>query len=203
MSRAFVPILSIACVALACCGKTPPQLSDHVLQAARAGYDAFRAGDQASLDRQIQTLDRLGPSDPTDPAFDGCTSQAFALRRLSRATQGLEHLDDPTILSMSEEARFVYFDRFVADYSREAAGGGAWSCNSVPADPKLLNQDVAVGNSYGAAAEEKERLWLISLRRSFGGQFRPRMANAAHELDVNDIGYQALADTDPLTFTNP
>jgi hypothetical protein len=181
----------IACVLLAGCGKPlPPPVN---LAVVTAGFDAFKAGDQAALERGIQSLAAGLPADLTSGVFVGCTPEGYALRRIARAKQQLEYLDQPTVLSMGDEVKFIYFQQLISGgggkvgETGEVGGPTDFECERDPAYPESHQLDDQERYAIRDAGRDRMRTWFAALRQSLGDQFDPSMQNAAKQLNANKL----------------
>src|SRR5271154_3509452 len=80
-------ILSMTGALLAGCERRSEPLSapDLTVQTVAKGFDAYVAGDQAGLDKDVQDLASRLPADESGEAFISCSSSGYGLRRLERA----------------------------------------------------------------------------------------------------------------------
>lgn len=185
MKSVTAALLSIAVLALVGCARPPP---DAAYTATSAEFDAYRKGDRTALEAQIQALAALVPADRTSMPFIGCTPKGFWLRRDARLQQELQYLDNDTLLSMSEEAQFLYLRRLVRDTELSHGKGGSRDridreCREgAPAMQALDDEEAKL---YDQLGEQKLDAWDASLRQSFGGQYGARMMNAERLLAVN------------------
>lgn len=198
-------ILSIACFILAGCHKRPQQshiAPDPIVQIVAAGYDAYRAGDQTTLDGDIQALAARLPADETAGTFVSCTSQGFAMRRVERAKRKLEYLDNPTVLAMGEVEQFVFFQQLVeeqfhwldsqgrlADQPADVQGPADavegptdFECETAPGFADSHTADLRQHDAIQRAGYARLRVWLNDLHQSLDTQFDTRLQNGAQEL---------------------
>lgn len=217
--RLPLAVLSMGCALLTGCERrvaapdTPPAVApDALVHTVIAGYDAFWAGDRDALAAAIQRLDARLPSDETHGVFIACSTHRAELWRTERARRVLKYLDNPTVLSMAGEEKFIYFQQYVeGDYSQIDARGRLVLFNE-PNLPDVLNNPNApsdfecertagydrslIVNSkqdklLQAAGRARLRDWLINLRQSLDTQLAPRMQNAAVELQRNQLRFSS------------
>ncbi len=180
-----------ACALLAGCSKPLPPPAN--LATVTAGFDAFKAGDQAALERDVETLAAGLPADQTSGVYIACTPEGYALRRLAKAKQQLSFLDEPTVLAMGEEEKYVYFQQLIVEgggYGHQVGDVGGptdFECERDPAYPESHQLDDQQFYAIRDAGRERLRAWFGALRQSLGSEFDSQMQNAAKELYSNKL----------------
>lgn len=212
LRRGLLVSSSIAWVLAAGCSPLPappPRAAarDAVADTVVAGFDAFKADDQTTLENDIQKLSDLLPADETDAAFSDCSPQGFRLRRIERAKRLLEHLDDSPIPSMGDEEKYVYFQQLIENIGLPLAPDGrvAWrtqttndplqnsnapsdfECQATDGYQQSATADVDEQEAIRSAGRDRMRAWLIDLRRTDDTQLDVRLQSAASELNQNNL----------------
>ena len=170
--------VSALCVAicLASCGQ---KASDEAAPFA-AGIAAFKAGDRPAL---VSALESLEPP-ATAPAE--CTAEAMSAARKMAMRRILSALDNSAVLSMGEEARYLYF----IGISDNQVEGVAWpreTCKDGP-NGKVLTVDdamrrAALMKSWQSAGKD----WRDAMSAKYGAELRPRLKAAQKTLRVNRL----------------
>ena len=180
------------------CAKRPPEPpppQPENLAAIATGYDAFMAGDRAALESQIQTLAARLPADETNGGFADCSTRGYEMRRVERARRKLQYLDNPTLASMGEDERYVFFQQLVDDRfqqmfePREASAGvddvggpTNFECQTAPGYAQSMAMEQLERDAVYNAGRMRVRVWLQRLRQLYGEQLNARMQSAAKEL---------------------
>jgi hypothetical protein len=172
-----------AALSLAGCGGSTSSSSDTTAFA--AGVSAFKAGDRAALDAALVTL--KATSDDPPP----CSPQAFAVARRTAFRQILEPLDRSAVMSMSEEARFVYLTGAIGrGVSDESAQSPTQSCKGQKDVSLLAMQDAVERVTALKTIVGTTKAWRETLVAKHGEQLDARLKAAARTLQANhfDIG---------------
>lgn len=189
-AQASAAVMALAAFQLASCAKPPPPRD---LASVTAGFDAFKAGDRAGLERQIQALGQGLPDDRTSGVFVACSEEGYALRRQARAKQELEVLDQPPAISLSDGARYVYFQFLIAGGDAKAGrfgdvgGPTDFECERDPTYDQSHQMDDAEHFAIRDAGRDRLRAWFTALRTSLGDQFDAQMQDAARQLHNNRL----------------
>ena len=194
--KVFVPALAavLAGSILAACDGKPAEPPRN-LAAVTAGFDAFKAGDQVTLERQIQALDALLPADRTGGVFVACSEEGYAARRVAKAKQRLEILDRSPIFSMSDTAKYVYFQHLVAGgdlkiRTGDVGGPTDFECERTDNHDETMRRDSEEFYAIRDVGRDRMRAWFTALRTSLGADFEPQMKDAAkslHSYGLSDI----------------
>ena len=173
-------------------GGGKPAEQPHNVAAALAGFDAFKSGDQAALETQIQALSAQLPADQTTGPFVACTDQGYALRRVARVKRELEVLDPSQSWLVSDEARFVYFQTLIAGVdlklTPERVGGPTdFECQSADHHDQNVAMDTAETHAIQAAGRDRLKVWFAALQDSLGPQLDPHMQDAAKLLKASGL----------------
>jgi hypothetical protein len=182
--RWIIGAVACAAVGLAGCGGSP--LSEDTT-AFMSGVSAFKAGDRAALDAAVATLKtKAGDAAP-------CSPEAFAAARRSAWRQILEPLDRSAILSMSEEARFVFLSGAIGR-GAENAESPARDCKGQKDVGLLAMQDTVERVAGLKAIVETTKSWHEALVAEHGEQLEARLKAAANTLQANhfDVGPMQL-----------
>ena len=145
-----------------------------------AGIAAFKAGDRPAL---ISALESLEP--PAEAPAE-CTSEAMAAARKAAMRRILGPLDNSAVLSMGEEARYLYF----IGISGQQVEGVAWpreTCKDKPGGKVLTVDDAmrraGVMKSWQSAGKD----WRDAMSAKYGAELRPRLKAAQRTLRVNHL----------------
>ena len=185
---------ALAALILSGCGGGggKPAEQPHNVTAAIAGFDAFKSGDQAALETQIQALSAQLPADQTTGPFVACTDQGYALRRVARVKRELEVLDLSQAWSVGDDARFVYFQTLIggADLklTPERVGGPTdFDCQNADHHDQNVAMDTAETHAIQAAGRDRLKVWFAAVQASLGPQLDPHMQDAAKLLKASGL----------------
>jgi len=177
------------------------------LAAVTAGFNAFQAGDEAGLQKQIAVLGAGLPADQTSGVYVACSPDGYAMRRRARAKQQLDILDKGGAGSMGEAKRYVYFQQLVtggggAGFSSGYVGGPTdFECERDPDYAQSHRLDDQQFFAIRDAGRDQVRGWYTGLRQSLGAEFAPHMNEMAHELRVANLRENDQYQ-DPFPITN-
>ncbi|MDQ0463296.1 uncharacterized small protein (DUF1192 family) [Caulobacter ginsengisoli] len=176
-----------ACAVLGLVGCNASSALSDDTKAFTAGVAAFKAGDRTALDTAMTTL-KVRSDDPAP-----CSPEAFAAARRSAFRQILEPLDRSAILSMPEEARFVFLSGAIGRGVEDAASP-AQACKDQKDVGLLAVQDTVERVAALKAVIETTKSWHEALAARHGKQLDARLMAAARMLAANhfDVGYLQL-----------
>lgn len=177
----------IACAVLGLAGCGGSALSGDI-DAFTAGVLAFKSGDQAALDTALANL--KADSSTAAP----CSPEAFATARRSAFRQILEPLDRSSILSISEEARFVFLSGAIGR-GVENAESPAEACKGQKDVGLLAVQDTVERVAAVKAVVETGKAWHEALVAKHGEQLAARLKAAARTLEANHVDMGFLRTT--------
>jgi hypothetical protein len=185
-----VSTIALACAALAGCAKPAPPSQN--LQIASAGFDAFKADDPAKLEQQIQILTAQLPADLTTGVVVDCSPQGYALRSIVKVKKQLEYLDQPTVLSMGDPGRYVYFQQLINDGGEAGEqtavqGPTDFECERMPGYTESQALSTQEFEAVRDAGRNRMRAWYGELKQSLGSQFEPQMQAVAKTLHDNRL----------------
>ena len=146
-----------------------------------SGLAAYRAGDSGGLSAAIAQL-QATPGEVTDI----CSETSFAMARRAAMRQILEHLDRSQVLSMGEEARFVFM-RLSAPSGDPMAGSPFKACKGEKSVQMLVVRDAVERSAMAKTAIGAVKTWEEDLTIRHGQELPARLKAASRTLQVNRV----------------
>ena len=184
----LVPGAMAMAILISSCAPAPPLTDAPILNAA---YEALRAGNDLAL---AQAHEAIAARVPRDPAvLTRCDAQAHAARRRVRLRDTLAFMDNATVASMGEAARFVYLEGLLfgqegRDRRTVTAGWpDASACRSAPDHRQNDRLDRREAQAVRDGARTFISDWRRDLHRRLGPDYRRQMRDAARLLATNHL----------------
>lgn len=156
-----------------------------------AAYESLRAGNDTALEQAHEAVAARVARDPA--VLTRCDAQARAARRLVRLRDTLAFMDNATVASMGEAARFVYLEGLLFGHEgrdRRTATVG-WPAASVCHDAPDARQNDRLDRREVRAVHDGARIflsdWRRDLHRQLGSDYRRQMRAAALLLADNHL----------------
>lgn len=179
-------LIFLSALLLAACGMADLARSPAGLMAA---FEAYRTADLAGLRQAREAAQADAAAQLAKPGGDDpCTEQGVRALKAEVVAYVVALLDNPTVLSMSPEARFIYL--------RQLAGGRTPRNAPAPpaarrcgADQNELNdvRDAVTMLSVVRPLQREMEAWEGELQRQYGTEYRARMASATVTLRRNHV----------------
>jgi hypothetical protein len=170
MWRAILAVLALG--SLCACAPRPDEaltVSPLMEQAIRA----YRIADRPALEALLARLEALKPAGVADSEINSCTANGYLLRDIERTRLSIEHLDNGTVLSMGEVARFVYFedqalgqarllDKAVVNWPTD------YQCEKEPGNSEVRRHDDAEQQASRTYFQTMQKAWKAELEEEKG-----------------------------------
>lgn len=175
--------LAVAGTVLAGCqmadlAKKPNELSQAVV--------AYRQGDAAALNALTDsTATQAAFESAADGGDDPCTDQGIKASKAAAVAFIIRRINNPTVVSMSPEARYVYLEHL---------GRGGITRADVPATIRICKseqsnmtvvRDVMTAMSVAKVMQAESEAWNVALESQYGSEYAPRMRAARITLARN------------------
>lgn len=174
-----ITIATFALILLSGCGGATPSAPGETSPLAQ-GLAAYRAADEAGLTAAIAAVQEKTSEPPA-----ACSPEAFAADRRASMRHVLEPLDVSPLLSMSEEARYVFLDGL-----RPGVGGEIMpdDCKDAPGAALLSAQDNVEQVAIIKTVLNSKRDWHEALVAKYGDGVDARLAEGGKTLKANHLG---------------
>jgi hypothetical protein len=175
--------LAVAATVLAGCSAGPNGAAEGTTTA--AVIKAYREGDRPALTQALDQYVRM--PDGADLA-DPCSLDSFKQRRLEMVRKTLAKLDNPTVISMSEEARFVHFENgimYAGDANLAEVKSQEAACENPPTEKSIAVHGGSELVSTAKALLSSRDQWRNELQTA--GDLDQRMKQARQTLERNNV----------------